>query len=284
MAERERAATVDRRPAAAIGRRARLELAFEYRHGRTVLTRAYAEPPLRVGRCLEAGSSAVVILVCCGPGVFAGDELLQRVRVGEGAHVRIVSQAALQVHPRRGEEPATLTSGYDVEADGSLDCFWDPVIPFACARFSQRADIRVASGGRLFWSDALMAGRTGRGEAWQFAELGHELRLRVNDAVAYLERYRLTPSSGGAITHPWMAGPSHYLGTTLAYGDRSTPASAVELHRQLAPLEGVMAGVDCTAPHMLVGRLLATRGPQFAAAREIIRHALGSPDPRRARL
>jgi urease accessory protein UreH len=280
----EQSARADFRPAAAIGRRARLELSFEYRRGRTVLTRAYAEPPLRVGRCLDAGSSAAVILVCCGPGMFAGDALSQRVHVEKGARVRLVSQAALQVHPRCGEEAAALTSFYDVAEDGSLDCFWDPVIPFASARLAQQADIRVAPGGRLFWSDALMAGRTGRGEAWQFAELRHELRLRVSDSTVYLERFRLTPASGSAIAQPWLAGASHYLGTTLAFGDRSTQASAEELHLQLAELSDVMAGVDCPAPRLLVSRLLARRGPQFATAREILRHAVGSPDPRRARL
>ena len=76
-----------------------MELVFACRRGRTVLAHAYAEPPLRVGRLLDTGPIAQMILVCCGPGVFAGDRLEQRVRVEPGARVLLVSQAALQVHP-----------------------------------------------------------------------------------------------------------------------------------------------------------------------------------------
>jgi hypothetical protein len=36
---------------------------FGYRRGRTVLAHAYAEPPLRVGRLLDHGSIAQLILV-----------------------------------------------------------------------------------------------------------------------------------------------------------------------------------------------------------------------------
>ena len=77
----------DRRAVSEIGHRARLELVFACRRGRTVLTHAYAESPLRVGRLIDTGSIAQMILVCCGPGVFAGDRLEQRVRLEAGARV-----------------------------------------------------------------------------------------------------------------------------------------------------------------------------------------------------
>jgi hypothetical protein len=34
--------------------------------------------------------------------------------------------------------------------------------------------------------------------------------------------------------------------------------------------EGVHAGFDAIAPHLIVGRLLASRGPAFAAARRAV--------------
>ena len=45
----------DERSLSVVGRHARLELAFGYRNGRTVLAEAYAEPPFRVGRCFAEG-------------------------------------------------------------------------------------------------------------------------------------------------------------------------------------------------------------------------------------
>jgi len=270
----------DSRPACEIGRRARLDLVFEYRRGKTVLTESYAEPPFRVGRALDAGPYAYVILASTGPGVFGGDALEQRIRVARGARVLLVSQAALQVHPTAAAGPATLESRFEVERDGELDCFWDPVIPFAGARLAQRIDLQCAADSRLFWSDALMAGRTGHGESWQFEDLAHQLRFCVDGKLMYLERYRLTPKSR-PVERTWIAGAAQYVGTTFVHGRQATAANAGRLQQQLSAIGGdLQAGVDCVAPNLLVARVLAVRGPQFAAARAMFRQALGRPDRR----
>jgi urease accessory protein len=310
----------DARSAADIGRRARLELVFESRRGRTRLTHAYAEPPFRVGRLFDAGPAAHLILVCCGPGVFAGDRLEQQVRVERGARVLLASQSALQVHPpsptlRRtdvrlpaqnvpanvGETSpnlwwkraavaeavpaassslATLVASYDIEPGGALDCFWDPVIPFTGARLQQRVDLRIAEDGELFWSDALMSGRAARGEAWRFEALDHELRASVGGALKYLERYSLVPRSC-APSHMWRAHRANYVGTTIVYSNAATAGRAEEAQRRLPASEGLRAGVDCPAANLVVGRLLAERGPQFAAARAVLRDVFDRPALRR---
>jgi urease accessory protein len=271
---------IDSRPLSAIGRRARLDLVFEYRRGRTVLAEAYAEPPFRVGRALDAGPYAYVILACTGPGVFGGDALEQRIRVARGARVLLVSQAAQQVHPTGAADAATVESRFEVEPDGELDCFWDPIIPFAGARLVQRIDLQSAAGSRLFWSDALMAGRTGHGESWRFDDLAHELRFHVDGRLMYLERYRLTPRSR-PVDRTWIAGNAQYVGTTLVHGPQATAENAGRLQQQLSAIGGdLRGGVDCVAPNLLVGRVLAVRGPQFAAARAMFRQAFGRPDRR----
>ena len=168
-----------------VGRHARLELVFEYRGGRTVVTRAYAEPPLRIGRSFDLDGAAYVILVCSGPGVFAGDDCLrQRVTVGRGARVLLASQSALQVHPSAGGRlpPLSITSTGSSE-EGELLCQWDPVIPFADARLVQRVDVDLATSSRFYWSDGLMSGRVSRGETWRFDSIDHELRVAVSGAL-----------------------------------------------------------------------------------------------------
>lgn len=287
----------DARSAADIGRRARLELVFAYRRGRTRLTHAYAEPPFRVGRLFEAGPAAHLILVCCGPGVFAGDRLEQHVRVERGARVLLASQSALQIHPpsptrRRTAAapaesapaatlcPATLVASYDVETGGALDCFWDPLIPFAGARLQQRVDVRIAEDGELFWSDALMSGRAACGEAWRFEVLDHELRTSVGGSLKYLERYCLVPRSR-VPSNTWSAHRANYVGTTIVHSDAATPGRAEEAQRRLPAGEGLRAGVDCVATNLLVGRLLAERGPQFACARAVLRDVFDRPAFRR---
>lgn len=269
----------DCRRAADIGRCARLELVFARWRGRTHLAHAYAEPPYRVGRVLDAGPMASLIVVCSGPGVFAGDRLEQRVRVERGALVRLVSQAALQVHPGGASAPAILESHYDVQDEALLECVWDPVIPFAEARLRQRVHLRVAAHGRLFWSDALMAGRVGRGESWRFDSLDHELRADVGGALQYLERYTLEPSSPR--TSPaWTADGARYFGTALVHSAAAGAEDAELVHHRLARIDGLRGDVDCIAPGFLVGRLMATHGPTFASGRAVLRDAFAHPAAR----
>jgi len=275
----------DSRAPAAIGRSARLELVFEARRRRTILAHAYAEPPFRVGRAFELGDAAYLIVVCSGPGIFAGDSLRQSIRVARGARAVLTSQSALQVHPSGASSaaaPAVVHHAYAVEEDAELHCHWDPVIPFAGARLEQRFDIQIAESGRLYWSDAVMAGRVSRGEAWRFASLAHELRLRVGASLAYLERYTLTPDER-APQRRWLAGDASYLATALVRHPDVTRDAVDALHRSMAELDSVSGGVDLVAARLAVARLAARDGASFGRARTsyraiALRSIFGGPE------
>ena len=263
----------DSRAPAAVGRHARLELVFEARRGRTVLAHSYAEPPFRVGRTFQIDDAAYVILVCTGAGIFAGDSLRQSIRVASGARVVLASQSALQAHPSSAASAALIHHDYIVEDDAELQCQWDPLIPFAGARIDQRFDLRIAESSRLYWSDAVMAGRVSRGEAWRFESLAHELRVRIGASLAYLERYTLAPANR-LIEQPWMAGRARYLATAIVHHDAATSDAAEALQRGAYPQEpdapgrlAVDLGVDLIHPKTIVGRILAADGVPFAAAR-----------------
>jgi urease accessory protein UreH len=270
----------DRRTPADVGRHARLEVAFERRGGRTVLAHAYAEPPLRIGRTFDLDGAAYVILVCAGPGVFAGDCLQYRVTVGQGARVLLASQSALQVHPAVAPAPATLQYDYRVAEDAELHCQWDPVIPFSGARLVQRFELRLEQRSRLFWSDALMSGRVSRGETWAFESLGHELRLGVSGSLRYLERYSIAPA--GQPPAPWVAGGAQYVGSAILYHEGATAELAERIHRSLAGVEGLTGAVDVVESRLMIARLLGAAGPAFARGRstvreQVLREAFGNP-------
>jgi urease accessory protein UreH len=263
----------------------RLQLTFERRGKRTVLAHSYAEPPFRVGPAIDVDGAAYLILVCAGPGVFGGDELRQSIHVARGARVVLTSQSALQVHPAPGSDLDLLVDGprenrdltpiitqdFRVDEDGELIADWDPIIPFAGARLDQCISIALAPGARMLWSDALMSGRAGRGESWRFASVAHELAVRIDGVLAYLERYRL--GSAREATRRWMAGRADYAGTVLVAHPDATAATATSLGTALHSMsvEGTSAAVDCVQDGLLLARLLSTSGPRFAAAREAAR-------------
>ncbi len=278
---------LDRRETSDVGRHARLELVFAVRRGRTVLADAYAEPPFRVGRSFSEGTGLHMILVSSAPGIFGGDCLEQVIRVECGARVRLTSQSALQIHPpprnvspplRRDasasaplrRDHSELLSTYHVEDGASLHCHWDPMIPFAGSRFDQRIEIALARDASLYWSDAWMAGREGRGERWEFDSLAHEIRITREGILEYLERYRITPEEG-RVTHPWVGGDACYFGTTLVSGPPIAAEEVERLHTELALVEGVQAAVDALDARVMAARLMSASGVPFRAARSHVR-------------
>ena len=264
----------DERSLAVVGRHARLDLTFLYRHGRTVLAEAYAEPPFRVGRWFAEGEGLHMVLTSSAPGAFGHDRLQQNVRVGCGARVRLTSQSAMQVHPSPDDATAYLQSSYQVDDGAHLHCDWHPLIPFAGARIDQRIDVNITGNGCLYWSDALMSGRQARGERWKFASLAHEIAVSRDGALEYLERYRIQPSE--AVSRTWAAGEASYLGTALMTG-RPIEASVVErLHIELGRLDGVRAAADRLDDCVLLVRLLSVSGPAFHEARRWIRDRVGT--------
>jgi urease accessory protein UreH len=260
----------DRRPAAVIGRHARLELAFGCRGGRTVITHAYVEPPFRIGRSFDVNGAAYLILACTGPGVFVGDSLHQRIWVEHDARVLLVSQSALQVHPAEHPNAAIVHHEYHVAAGGELHCHWDPVIPFADARLVQTFELDVSGGSRLYWSDALMSGRATRGERWRFRSLAHELRVTIDNSLKYLERYRLEPRDR-AIGRAWIAGSANYVATTLVHHDAATPECAARLQEELNGIDQVRSGIDVVDSRLMIARFLGASGVASSRARALCR-------------
>ena len=268
-------AIADRRLTRAVGRHGRLELVFARRGGRTILTHAYAEPPFRVGRTFSDGDAAHMILATVAPGVFGGDCLRQSISVESGARVRLTSQSALQIHPSARDEPARLESTYFVEDEADLQCEWDPLIPFAGARFDQRVHVRLGDRGRFGWSDAVMAGREARGERWAFAQLSHELVVRRSEAMEYVERYRLE-SDVDRLDRAWVAHDACYFGTVLASGTAVESSVAAALHVEINSLDHRVRGAaDRLAGQVMLVRLISTAGVPFREARARAARAAG---------
>ena len=258
----------DSRAAADVGRRSRLELGFAVRRGRTVLVHGYAEPPLRIGKCLDEDGGLHLILSSSAPGIFGGDHFEQSVVVERGARVRLTSQSSLQVHPDREGRDAIIESQFRIEAGGRLTCEWHPLIPFPASRCRQGISVHVDGKAELFWSDAWMAGREARGERWRFASLAHELRLLIDNQLSYLERYTIEPQRDRPAA-AWRAGETCYFGTVVRLSADVDREAVDAAHRSLQ-VPGVHAAADRIELRLMLVRLMAAAGPPFHAAREAI--------------
>jgi urease accessory protein len=254
-------------------------LAFERRHGRTVLANAYAEPPFRVGACFQEGDGLHLILASSAPGIFSGDSFEQSVDVGPGALVRLTSQSALQVHASAEADAARVTSIYKVAEGGDLRCHWDPLIPFPGARLEQKIEVHLSGGARLCWSDALMAGREARGERWRFHSIAHELRVVRSGRLEYLERYRIAPHEMSPQPQ-WIAGDACYFGTTILSGWELDRDAVDRLHQDLASTSSMRGAADALDGDVVLARLLGSSGVSFHEARRRFLRVVGASHER----
>jgi urease accessory protein len=163
-------------------------VAFERAGARTVLRAARAESPLRLLTPRNHGHAAWVVTASLGGGLVDGDAVRLDVSVGPGAAGLLGTQASTKVY-----RCPTGTCRQDLSARvgeaGVLVILPDPVACFAGARYEQSARIELSASASLVLVDAFTAGRSARGERWDFARyaarttVSREGRLLLADAI-----------------------------------------------------------------------------------------------------
>jgi urease accessory protein len=163
-------------------------VAFERAGARTVLRRARSESPLRLLTPRNHGHAAWVVTATLGGGLVDGDAIRLDVSVGRGAAGLLGTQAPTKVY-RCPTSTCRQDLSAQVDADGTLVLLADPVACFAGARYEQSARIDLSPSASLVLVDAFTAGRSARGERWDFARYAarttvtREGRLLLADAI-----------------------------------------------------------------------------------------------------
>lgn len=231
-------------------------LEFGLAGGRTVVTRAYSQSPLRLLNPRNHGPSSWVYTSTYGGGLLQGDTIDLRVRVGEGATALLATQASTKVY-RVGDDGDSRVSAQlltaQVEADSLLAIVPDPVVCFAGSRFAQQQDIHLQAGASLLLIDWLSAGRHASGERWAFDSYLSRIAVWQDGRKIVHEALRL----GGAADLgplPERMGRFNTLAVMLLVGKKTQEAG----RGLLAALEG--ARLERTPELLIVGSQLGDCG------------------------
>jgi urease accessory protein len=185
---------VTSRPLCAASAAGRGRIEFSVVRNRTVVTRAYAESPLRLLTPRTHGSGAWVYSTTYGGGLVGGDVIDLAVRVGPGATALLATQASTKVY--RSLRPCTQRLTAAVEAEGLLIVAPDPVVCFAGAQLTQEQSIELAESGSLLLIDWLSAGRLARGERWAFDHYASRIEVfRAGNRLLH-DSLLLSPAHG----------------------------------------------------------------------------------------
>jgi urease accessory protein len=246
-----------------VGREGRLELAFAREHGRTVLTRRRFELPLQFLEPIDLAGDGSVCAPLVNPtgGVLGGDQLATRIQLGGETSVCVTTPSATRVYRCDGR-PARVETQVEVGPGAVLEYLPQHLIPHPGAELLQRLCVDVAPGGRAIVWDALALGRVARGEAWSFARLDLETRIRIGGRLAFLDSVRLA----GAVPSPDPAAGRGYVGTLVAVGpaEADWPAWAAELEQSPAP-PGARVGASALRSGGLALRVLAASAADLEA-------------------
>lgn len=191
-------------------------LGFAVVDGATTLVRCAARSPLRILVPRHRDRSAWAFLATYGGGLVAGDRIDVDIDVGPSAVAMVSTQAETKVYRSASRSECIQVVRARVARGGALVLMPDPISPFAGARYVQEQHLEVDEGASLLYLDALVAGRTARGERWAFD--------------SYRSRTEL--SAGGTLL----------LGDALVLGPRPGPSLADRLGRYQALAVAALVG------------------------------------------
>jgi len=179
------------------GRDGSLDVAFERRGSRTVLTRRRFTLPLQALEPVDLEGTGATTLFLLNPtgGVLGGDVLDTRVELGAGAWVCLSTPSATRVYRSRGV-PSLQRVSVRVGAGARLEYLPDHVIPSPGARFIQSVQVDLAPGASAMLCDAWSVGRVARGEAWLFDLMDSGVTVRDAEGLVFKDRLVLEGACG----------------------------------------------------------------------------------------
>jgi len=154
-----------------------------------------------------------------GGGMVAGDRTRLEVTVDAGAHCFLGTQASTKIYRNPARLPCTHELTAHVADDALLILAPDPVQCFAESSYEQRQHFTLAPPANLLLIDWMSAGRTARGERWNFRrylsrnEVERDGRKLLVDAL-------LLDSQDGALDSKFLGGRFNCLATAVLFGPK----------------------------------------------------------------
>jgi urease accessory protein len=181
----------------------------------SIVTRAYAESPLKWLTPANHGHAAWLFAASYGGGLVGGDHLDIDLDVAPGAAAFLSTQASTKVY--RSSAGASTTLGARVAADGLLVSLPDPVVSFADSTYRQHQAFEIDPSAGLIALDWMASGRHGFGERWAFSGYASTTTLRLGPRLALYDAVRLDAADGDLARR---AGRFDVLAVIVVAGER----------------------------------------------------------------
>jgi urease accessory protein len=229
------------------GQRGVLDMEFDLRGGRSVLTHLHRQAPLLAQQALYCDDHIpdmpCVFMITTSGCVLQGDRLDISISVRRGAMAHVTTQAATKVH-QMDTDVASQSTQLHLADDAYLEFLPSPVIPHRHCRFDTRTIATVAPTATALMSEVVAPGRKhhkhhGRGEVFEYDRYSSTLAItRPDGSELCAETF---------VSEPWRS-PVRRAGVMGEFDVLATVTLAAPPRLAEAVLERVEAAADASAP------------------------------------
>jgi urease accessory protein len=261
-----------------VGWQAELELSFESRGARTVLSRNRHRGPLQVQKALypEAPDTCHVAVLHPPGGIAAGDNLRVSGSLDDGSRALLTTPGATKWYRSDGPR-ARQEQHFSLMGDAVLEWLPRENILFDGSRVSMSLDIALSAHSKYFGWEVLCFGRRASGESWRYGNLEMRTSIMRAGRALWSERANLNADSGFARSPVGLSGCT-VSGTFLVAGydaDDGLLRSCRSLPTRTAARIGLTR-----VPGVLIARYLGDSSQEvldyFAALWSVLRPALSA--------
>lgn len=126
----------------------------------------------------------VVYMLSFGGGMLSNDSILLRVELGRNTTLTLLSQASTKIFKRKQVgHVATQCMNVQIGPDALLALLPEPVTCFKDASYKQTQDFYLKESSSLLLLDWMTAGRSSRGEKWDFHSFQSTSRIFIQDEL-----------------------------------------------------------------------------------------------------
>ncbi|MGE3404791.1 MAG: urease accessory protein UreD [Vicinamibacterales bacterium] len=210
---------------------------------------------LRLPRPTVAAVPEAVLINSAG-GLTGGDRFAVRVDWATGSRAAVTTQAAEKVYRSSGGDAVVATT-LSVGPAASAEWLPQEAIMFDRARLRRSLVADIAADARLLAVEAIVFGRTARGESVVSGCIDEGLSLRRDGRPIWADRLHIDGDIAAAQRRPAIAGGARAVATVLL----AAPDSGARLEAVRRTLGGIAGrGAASAWDGILVARLLAPHG------------------------
>ena len=188
-------------------------------HGLSAATTAWARSPIKLLTPRSRGDSVWAYTSSFGGGMVAGDRTRLEVTIDAGARCFLSTQASTKVYRNPNRLPCSHELTAKVGDDALLILAPDPVQCFAESSYEQRQYFALGASGNLVLVDWMSAGRTARGERWNFRRYLSRNEVERAGKKLLIDAL-LLDSHDGALDSRYRGGRFNCLATVALFGPR----------------------------------------------------------------